>query len=99
MLRIDFNINPGSYWAQADGANRTGITENRYIQGLYALWDALLAAHPGLIIDDCSSGGRRIDVETLSRSFPLWRSDKPGGGDPAYLQSTSVGITQFAPVR
>ena len=54
--------------------------------------------HPGLLIDDCSSGGRRIDVETLSRSFPLWRSDNSGQGQPAYLQSTTAGITQFAPV-
>ena len=31
--------------------------------------------HPGLIIDNCSSGGRRLDLETISRSIPLWRSD------------------------
>jgi alpha-galactosidase len=35
----------------------------------------LHADHPGLQIDNCASGGRRIDIETLSRSFPLWRSD------------------------
>src|SRR5262249_40530759 len=28
-----------------------------------------------LIIDNCASGGRRIDLETISRSIPLWRSD------------------------
>lgn len=43
--------------------------------GLYAFWDALLARHPGLIIDNCASGGRRIDLETVSRSIPLWRTD------------------------
>ena len=42
------------------------------------MWDAIRASHPGLIIDDCSSGGRRIDLETLSRSVPLWRSDNAG---------------------
>ena len=26
-------------------------------------------------IDNCASGGRRIDLETLSRSLPLWPSD------------------------
>ena len=98
VLRIDYNIIPGEHWQQADGPSRTGITENRYIRGLYSLWDRLLAGRPGLMIDDCSSGGRRIDVETLSRSFPLWRSDHSGQGEPEYLQSTTVGLTQFAPV-
>jgi alpha-galactosidase len=28
-----------------------------------------------LIIDNCASGGRRIDLETTGRSIPLWRSD------------------------
>ena len=27
------------------------------------------------MIDNCASGGRRIDMETLRRSIPLWRSD------------------------
>jgi alpha-galactosidase len=45
------------------------------MEGLYRLWDELLAASPGLFIDNCASGGRRIDLETCSRSIPLWRSD------------------------
>ena len=32
-------------------------------------------ANPRLFIDNCASGGRRIDLETMSRSIPLWRSD------------------------
>ena len=43
--------------------------------GMYRLWDALLEKFPHLIIDNCSSGGHRIDIETLRRSVPLWRSD------------------------
>lgn len=51
------------------------MSEIRHVEGLYAMWDDLLARHPGLIIDNCASGGRRIDLETISRSIPLWRSD------------------------
>jgi alpha-galactosidase len=29
----------------------------------------------GLLIDNCASGGRRIDYETCKRSVPLWRTD------------------------
>ena len=37
--------------------------------------DDRLARNPGLAIDNCASGGRRIDLELCSRSYPLWRSD------------------------
>jgi alpha-galactosidase len=45
------------------------------VEGLYRMWDDLRAAYPRLFIDDCASGGMRIDLETCSRSIPLWRTD------------------------
>lgn len=73
--RQDFNIEPLEYWRKNDDPDRCGITEIKHINGLYMLWDKLLERFPNLIIDNCSSGGRRIDIETLRRSIPLWRSD------------------------
>jgi alpha-galactosidase len=55
--------------------DRAGIAEVRYVEGLYRMWDDILAAHPGLFIDNCASGGQRIDIELCSRSIPLWRTD------------------------
>jgi alpha-galactosidase len=78
IYRQDFNIDPWGFWEKGDdaeGEDREGITEIRYIEGFYKLWDELLARHPGLVIDNCASGGRRIDLETISRSVALWRSD------------------------
>lgn len=75
IYRQDFNMDPLPYWRAADEAGRRGITEMRYVEGLYRMWDALTAEFPGLLIDNCSSGGRRIDFETCRRSVPLWRSD------------------------
>jgi len=75
IYRQDFNTTPLAAWYAEDAPDRVGITEIRHIEGLYTLWDRLLAAHPGLMIDNCASGGRRIDLETLRRSVPLWRSD------------------------
>ena len=63
------------YWKKKDTEDRQGIAEIRYIMGLYRLWDALLEKFPHLLIDNCASGGRRIDIETLRRSILLWRSD------------------------
>jgi len=73
--RQDFNMSPLDYWRKNDAEDRRGMTEIRHIMGMYRLWDALLAKFPHLLIDNCASGGRRIDMETLRRSIPLWRSD------------------------
>lgn len=75
VYRQDFNMDPLLHWRAADTPERQGMTEIRHIEGLYAFWDELLHRHPGLIIDNCASGGRRIDLETTSRSVPLWRTD------------------------
>lgn len=42
---------------------------------VYRLMDELLAAHPGLEIESCSSGGARIDLEILQRTARVWVSD------------------------
>ncbi len=97
--RNDFNIDPLSFWRQADAPDRQGITEIRYVEGHYALWDDLLKRHPGLSIDNCASGGRRIDLETCKRSVPLWHSDtgcSPGHAD--WNQTQSYGLNLYVPL-
>jgi alpha-galactosidase len=96
--RQDFNIDPMPYWEANDKPDRMGITEIRHIEGLYAFWDTLLARFPNLIIDNCSSGGRRIDLETMSRSLPLWRSDYDMG-EPEGLQNHTCGLNFYIPLH
>ncbi len=100
VLRIDYNLDPLSYWQQADAPDEKGLTENLYMQGLYAMWDELRARFPNLVIDDCASGGRRIDLETISRSIPLWRSDRPcdGKARPAWDQGQTAGLSLWVPL-
>ena len=76
--RQDFNIEPRAYWEKADRdlyGGRKGFAENHYVTGEYAFLDALREAIPDLLIDNCASGGRRIDLETCRRAVLLWRSD------------------------
>jgi len=73
--RQDFNMEPEAYWEQEDDTNRVGMTEIKYITNLYYYLDALVEQNPGLMIDNCASGGRRLDLEMMSRSVPMWRSD------------------------
>lgn len=74
-LRIDFNFSPLPYWQSRDTVDRQGVTELRYVNGLYKLWRELRRKFPHLMIDNCASGGRRLDFELLRYSLPLWYSD------------------------
>jgi alpha-galactosidase len=67
--------------------------------GMYRLWDDLLAEFPFLLIDNCSSGGRRIDIETLKRSIPFFRSDYQCNfnENPEVLQTHNSNIQKYLP--
>ncbi len=99
--RQDFNFEPLPYWRAADAPDRQRMTEIRYVEGHYQFWDDLLRRHPGLLIDNCASGGRRIDLETISRSIPLWRSDYQCGPgfDPAGCQTQTHGLSYWIPLH
>jgi alpha-galactosidase len=91
IYREDFNFDPLPYWRAADTPDRVGMTEIRYITGHYQFWDELRRRFPKLAIDNCASGGRRIDLETMSRSLPLWPSDFPDIGGLSFGQGLHVG--------
>ncbi len=76
-LRIDNAVFYEGLWAQLDKdhPDRLGISEIRYVEGHYRLWDDLLKEFPFMAIDNCAAGGHRVDLETCSRSIPLWRTD------------------------
>ncbi len=97
-LRMDSNFTPLPRWEQADKQwedGRKGITENRYVTNLYRFFDTLVEEIPGLKIDNCASGGKRLDIEMSRRSIPLWRSDYncmdgEGNSKPDILQATQA---------
>ena len=95
LYRQDFNMDPVLYWRNGEPADRQGIAENHYVSGYLAYWDALLAANPGLRIDTCASGGRRLDLETLRRSVPLVRSDCLF--EPTSQQAHTYGLSLWLP--
>ncbi|HOZ49996.1 MAG TPA: alpha-galactosidase [Candidatus Hydrogenedentes bacterium] len=99
-LRWDFNMEPLEYWRKNDSPEREGITEIRHIEGLYAMWEELMRRHPGLVIDICASGGRRIDFETLRYGLPLWHSDRQCfGPEPAADQLQNGGLFRWLPLH
>lgn len=99
VYRQDSNIAPLKYWRAKDTADRQGMSEIRHVEGLYEMWDELLAKFPYLIIDNCQSGGRRIDLETCSRAVHMWRSDSGCWDCPEeWNQVQSLGLSLYVPL-
>ena len=97
--RQDCNVEPAPYWAANDEPGRRGMKEIRHIENLYRFWDYLLARFPEMVIDNCASGGKRLDWETAARSVPLWRSDYYHYDDPDGYQCHTYGLNFFLPVH
>ena len=60
----------------------------------YRLVDEIKAAHPGLEIESCSSGGARVDLGVLERTDRVWVSDCI---DPLERQQMHRWTTQLIP--
>ena len=97
--RQDFNTWLGGYFRFNDEENRIGLTEIKHIMGMYRLWDDLLERFPNLLIDNCASGGRRIDIESMKRTIPYFRSDYQCNfnEDSDVLQTHNAGISKYIP--
>jgi alpha-galactosidase len=75
IYRQDFNMDPAANWADNDTPDRIGVTEIKYINGLYSYWDALRARFNQMLLENCASGGRRMDYEMQSRAHSYCRDD------------------------
>ena len=101
IYRQDFNLYPAYFWHTGETPKEKGLREIRYINGLYAYLDGLQERFPALIIDNCASGGRRLDVEMMRRSVALWRSDSCWGGPefPRNVQAMAHGLSRWLPLH
>ena len=90
IYRQDFNMNTLPLWQANDAPDRQGVTEAKYIAGLYRFWDTLRERFPHLIIENCASGGRRLDFEAVSRSHAYCRTDYAIGHRNGPLQVLDV---------
>lgn len=101
IYRQDCNLYPACFWRTGEAEDRAGLREIGHITGLYAFLDELARRHPGLILDNCASGGRRLDFEMMRRCVALWRSDSCWG-TPAYprnAQAMTHGLSLWLPLH
>ncbi len=98
VYRQDCNLNDGSslssFWQELDEDGRRGYVENRYIINYLRYFDAIVE-HTGTFIDNCASGGKRLDLESTKRAVALWRDDKCY--EATLTQCQSWGINFFMP--
>ncbi len=104
VWRIDSNLGTriGEAFANADSKapDRVGLAAAKHAEGLYRLYDELRKKYPSLQIDNCASGGRRLDYESMSRTFAIWRSDNQclrNEGTAEANQMQNIYFSQWLP--
>lgn len=102
IYRQDANLYPAYFWHTGEGPEEVGLREVRYVNGLYAFLDELARRHDGLILDNCASGGRRLDFEMTRRCICLWRSDNcwdDRAAAPRNMQAMTHGLSHWLPLH
>ena len=93
-IKIDYNIDIGDSF-DPHGSGRPGNVLAEHIKHYYAWLDAVRAAHPDLVIENCSSGALRMDTGILAHTHTNWLSDNV---DPIESLQLGFGCTiQFSP--
>ena len=104
VYRQDFNMDPASVWGGMDAPDRAGIAEAKHIAGMYKFLDDMRAAFPNILQENCASGGRRIDMEMISRAHTYCRSDYYIGRKPddtAFIlgQNATLNLLPYLPFQ
>jgi alpha-galactosidase len=93
-IKIDYNIDIGDQFDPAPG-DRVGRRLADHVASYYSWLDSVRAAHPDLIIENCSSGGLRFDMGVMAHTHTSWLSDFV---DPKASVELGYGCTlQFVP--
>lgn len=74
-IKLDFNLDPGAGCDRADHGHGAGNGLQAHYRGYYALLEAIRARHPGVVLENCSSGGLRIDLGIARQTHMAFLSD------------------------
>jgi alpha-galactosidase len=79
--RVDWLKWDNNAWVSCDPPNETRDAEYAYTRGLYEVLDYLRQQFPKLVIENCASGGHRMDYGLLRRTHVQWLADDT---EPSY---------------
>ena len=88
-------MDPLEHWRYNDAPHRQGVSEMKYIEGLYSYWDRIAETWPDSLLEGCASGGRRIDLETVMRQHIHQKTDY--WFDTEVDQASIWGLSQYLP--
>lgn len=74
-VKIDYNIDIGDRFDPEPQGERRGDALYRHLTAYYGWLDEMRAAHPNLVVENCSSGGLRFDIGILEHAHTTWLSD------------------------
>ncbi len=74
-IKLDFNLDPGAGCNRTDHGHGAGDGLYAHYTGYYRLLDRIRAAYPEVVLENCSSGGLRIDLGMLRHTHMTFLSD------------------------
>ena len=91
-IKWDYNIEPRPFWNRVDPS---GKIQFAYMTGLYRVLDTLMGKYPQCVVEQCASGGRRLDIGTMKRAHTFWISDETH--DPLNCRLMQARANRFLP--
>ncbi len=74
-VKLDFNVDPGAGCNRTDHGHGAGNGLLAHYRAYYRVLDRLRACFPEVVLENCSSGGLRIDLEMLRHTHLTFLSD------------------------
>lgn len=85
-LKWDMNRPLTDVYSPSLPPRRQGEVSHRYVLGLYELQERLVSQFPGVLLENCCSGGGRFDPGMLYYSPQIWTSDNAEAIDRLGIQ-------------
>ncbi|MEN4013887.1 MAG: alpha-galactosidase [Bellilinea sp.] len=74
-IKVDFNLDPGAGCNREDHGHQRGDGLYEHYRGYYRTLERLRREYPALVLENCSSGGLRIDLGMLRQTHITFLSD------------------------
>ena len=74
-IKLDFNLDPGAGCNRTDHGHQAGDGLYEHYCGYYEVLSQLRSRHPKVMLENCSSGGLRIDLGVMRHTHATYLSD------------------------
>lgn len=91
-IKLDFNLEPGAGCNCTDHGHGAGDGLFEHYIGYYGVLDGIRARHPEVLLENCASGGLRIDLGMMRHTHTTFLSDTDW---PAHSLQVFWGASTF----